>query len=102
MQPIARISLPTHHPAVSKLKNGGMVKIHAKKAESEMMNPTGYKDGGKVGKQPPPMSTDFHVTNIEPMEGSPAEEAKETPAQERAEQKARKKGPMDYLKSKQK
>lgn len=106
-EPITRISLPTHHPAVMKCADGGEVTIRAKRvAESKSEPaPVSMSDGGRVkGPQPPPVNTDFHVTHIEPSEPA-AEEASETASQERAEQrggKRKKASPMDYLKSKQK
>jgi hypothetical protein len=102
---ITRISLPTHHPAVTKCADGGEVTIRAKRVSETKSEASSMSDLGRPkGPQPPPVNTDFHVTHIEPSEPA-AEEAGETAAQERAEQrggKRKKASPMDYLKSKQK
>lgn len=105
MEPIARISLPTHHPAVAKCGDNDEVMVRAKRVKTEPEEMPHMASGGRVkGPQPPPVNTDFHVTDISPAEGSPAEEAAETAGQERAEQRKSKKkgGPLEYLKSRQK
>ena len=88
-KPITRISLPTHHPAVAGCKDGDCVNLVARKVKTEEMKPMmdGERRGGAT---PPPVNTDFHVTNI--SAASKGKSKKAPPG--------KKMSPVDYVTSK--
>lgn len=87
MEPICKIRLPSHHPAVKDLKKGERVHLEAERAEdSDPITMPGEKSKGPT---PPPLEHPFHVMAITKGKGKAAPPAKGKPT-----------SPMDYLKSK--
>lgn len=99
-EPISEIRLPAHHPAVAECGDGDCVNIKAKKVkDSEHKMPMGMRDSGE---EAPPLEHRFHVMSIHKggkMADDDGDNDTESPAEERAEAKPKKGGPIEKVKA---
>lgn len=104
-EPIAKIRLPTHHPAIKDGKNGDMIRLHAKRVDDPMDEMMGGPGEKAKSPKPPPLETTYHVMAIKkhagPKMDSDGDYDESPPGETAASEKSEKRmNPIDRLKAK--